>query len=97
MMTAREALGYEIEDLLNEAQGRGIDTRKIVREILEREIHASKMDMHIDYIHGRVQTCDCCGAGKEEAFWAAEEEYNEAQNRLNHSYAVTEYGLDADD
>tara|TARA_R110000824_G_scaffold67157_2_gene173904 strand:- start:4950 stop:5168 length:219 start_codon:yes stop_codon:yes gene_type:complete len=26
-----------------------------------------------------------------------EQEYNEAQNRLNHSYAVNEYGLDADD
>ena len=91
-MNAREELGNIIEELLNEAKDREINVRKIVEEALVKEIRASKMDMHIDYINGRVETCDCCGAGKTE-----EEEYWEGQQILNDSYARNEYGLDTED
>ena len=60
-MNAREELGNIIEELLNEAKDREINVRKIVEEALVKEIRASKMDMHIDWINGRVETCDCCG------------------------------------
>ena len=71
-MNAREELGNIIEELLNEAKDREIiagrtypeavqNIRKIVEEALVKEIRASKMDMHIDWINGRVETCDCCG------------------------------------